>query len=341
MRNQKNNLTKNKKPWSNSKVNKINSAQGPTQIKPLKRFGQHFLRNPYSLKRLLEAIEPQEQDCFIEIGSGDGSLTLPLSARCKHVIALEIDKTMVEVLQQKIQYTHEGEELEKDKTTVNIETLQAKTKKTASKNISILQTNALKDDLNNLYKLCANKTLIEHTKNPQWRMVGNLPYNISAHLIERFLMLANFVKDNAPRIVDMHFLVQKEIAQRLFAVPSSANYSRLSLMRQTMAQGEKLINLPPHAFTPPPKVMSSLIYLKPQLFEGIKNEQDFYNLNAIVGAAFHRPNRLLNNTLQQKEITGKLKPDTGKILKELKLTKKRAKETSLEEFIAIMRHYVK
>ena len=309
------------------------------QPKARKSLGQHFLRNPNALDRLVEAIAPQKEDVFIEIGCGDGALTLPLSERCRHITAIEIDQQLATNLRAKTAHIN---------------------------NLTIINADALKDNLDDAFaglpgegdragagsgaevkaKVGAETETETRgkTKPKEIRIVGNLPYNISVHLMERFLLLAHFgigserisVASNATasnntaiNIKDMHFLVQKEIAQRLLADVGGDNYCRLSLMRQTMAQGEKLFNLPPRSFVPPPKVMSSFVRLTPCLYESITSPQEIRALNGIITSAFSRPNRHLRNTIKELQQT--------EILRRLNLAEKRAKQTSLADFINIMR----
>ena len=287
------------------------------QPKARKSLGQHFLRNPNALDRLVEAIAPQKEDIFIEIGCGDGALTLPLSERCRHITAIEIDQQLATNLRDKTSHIN---------------------------NLTIINADALKDNLDDAFaglpgegdragsgaevkaKVGAETETRGKTKPKEIRIVGNLPYNISVHLMERFLLLAHF---GIPNIKDMHFLVQKEIAQRLLAAVGGDNYCRLSLMRQTMAQGEKLFNLPPRSFVPPPKVMSSFVRLTPCLYESITSPQEIRALNGIITSAFSRPNRHLRNTIKELQQT--------EILRRLNLAEKRAKQTSLADFINIMR----
>lgn len=88
------------------------------------------------------------------------------------------------------------------------------------------------------------------------RITGNLPYNISTPLIFHLLKQHHLIQD-------MHFLLQKEVVDRLAAKPGSGRYGRLSVMVQYHCQVEKLFNVGPGAFTPPPKVDSAFVRLKP------------------------------------------------------------------------------
>ncbi|MEM6581838.1 MAG: 16S rRNA (adenine(1518)-N(6)/adenine(1519)-N(6))-dimethyltransferase RsmA [Pseudomonadota bacterium] len=88
------------------------------------------------------------------------------------------------------------------------------------------------------------------------RVVGNLPYNISTPLIFKLL-------DNAPIISDMHFMLQKEVVDRLCATPGNKDWGRLGIMCQYQCAVEKLFEVPPEAFSPRPKVQSAIVRLTP------------------------------------------------------------------------------
>ena len=91
----------------------------------------------------------------------------------------------------------------------------------------------------------------------QWRVAGNLPYNISSPLLAKLL--------GAPcRIKDMHFLFQKEMAERLQARPGAKAWGRLSVLAQHRCRVETLFDVAPESFSPPPKVHSSLVCLQPR-----------------------------------------------------------------------------
>ena len=143
------------------------------------------------------------------------------------------------------------------------------------------------------------------------RMVGNLPYNIAIPLIEKLL--------DKPHIKDMHFLVQQEIAQRLFAQVGQSHYGRLSLLRSSQAQGEILFEVPSRAFYPQPQVTSSFIRLIP-------TQQQDNSFKEIIRLAFNRPHRRLRNNLPNAY---------GSLLKELQLAEKRPINLSLEDFILL------
>jgi 16S rRNA (adenine1518-N6/adenine1519-N6)-dimethyltransferase len=122
------------------------------------------------------------------------------------------------------------------------------------------------------------------------RIVGNLPYNISTPLLFHLLNYAS-------NIQDMTFMLQKEVVDRMIAIPASSDYGRLSVMLQYSCQIEKLFDVSPNAFYPPPKVESSVVQLKPFLNPPVEvnNREHFAH---IVALAFSQRRKMLRNTLK-------------------------------------------
>jgi len=122
------------------------------------------------------------------------------------------------------------------------------------------------------------------------RIVGNLPYNISSPLLFHFAAYAE-------RILDMHFMLQNEVVERMVAEPSTSEYGRLSVMLQYRFHIEKLLGVPPESFRPAPKVDSAVVRMMP-LPESeitVRNEKLFA---AIVRTAFGQRRKTLRNTLR-------------------------------------------
>jgi 16S rRNA (adenine1518-N6/adenine1519-N6)-dimethyltransferase len=122
------------------------------------------------------------------------------------------------------------------------------------------------------------------------RVVGNLPYNISSPILFHLL-------DNVTNIIDMHFMLQKEVVERMVAQPSTAAYGRLSVMLQYHLQMEYLITVPPEAFDPAPKVESAFVRCVPHptLPHVAKDTSLFAK---VVLAAFGQRRKTLRNTLK-------------------------------------------
>ncbi len=132
----------------------------------------------------------------------------------------------------------------------------------------------------------------------QLRLVGNLPYNISTPLILHLLQFSN-------TIIDMHFMLQKEVVTRLAAQPGHKSFGRLSVMVQYFCEVEHLFDVPPSAFDPAPKVDSAIVRLIPYRQRPYK-EVNIKNLEALVARAFSMRRKTLANNLkpilQAKEI---------------------------------------
>ena len=122
------------------------------------------------------------------------------------------------------------------------------------------------------------------------RIVGNLPYNISTPLLFHLL---NFRE----QIIDMHFMLQKEVVDRMAAGPGSKAYGRLGIMLGCYLQIEALFNVPPDAFDPPPEVNSAVVRLDP-LPPGTFVIDDEVALSALVAKAFMQRRKTLRNSLK-------------------------------------------
>lgn len=122
------------------------------------------------------------------------------------------------------------------------------------------------------------------------RVVGNLPYNISTPLLFRLI-------EQRQHIVDMHFMLQKEVVDRMAAQPDTDDYGRLTVMLAPWLQVEPLFDIGPGAFRPPPRVMSTVVRLRPHSVAPfhIADQQAFA---AIVSAAFSQRRKTLRNALK-------------------------------------------
>jgi len=208
-----------------------------------KRFGQHFLRDPGVLRRIVEAIDPLRGDAIVEIGPGEGALTRPLLERVDRLSAIEIDRDLAARLAAEFPPAR-------------------------------------------LSLQCADALAFDFSAFPDGvRIVGNLPYNISTPLL---FHLAGF----ADRVRDMHFLLQKEVVDRMVAKPSTRAYGRLSVTLQVRFAMQKLFSVAPGAFRPPPKVDSALVRLVP--LPGVAIPENFAE---VVRRAFSARRKTLRNAL--------------------------------------------
>ena len=155
------------------------------------------------------------------------------------------------------------------------------------------------------------------------RVVGNLPYNISSPILFH-------LADYADRILDMHFMLQKEVVDRMAAAPDTPDYGRLSVMLQSRFQVIKLFNVPPGAFNPPPKVDSAIVRLAPLPAEAILYT-DAKRFAEIVTKAFGQRRKTLRNTLK-----GLVEPQ---VFEALDIDPQRRGETlSVAEFSRLSNH---
>ncbi len=217
-----------------------------------KRFGQHFLISRYIIECLVDEINPQPDQSIIEIGPGQGALTLPILKKTGKMDVIEIDRDLIPLLRQHC---------------------------AGHGDLIIHEANALKFDI---------KSLIQ--KNKTARIIGNLPYNISTPLIFHLL-------ESADAIEDMHFMLQKEVVERMAAKPNDDAYGRLSIMVQYHCEVSDLFDVPPSSFEPPPRVDSSVVRLTPHsTLPFIAN--DYHQFLIIVREAFSHRRKTLRNALK-------------------------------------------
>ena len=150
------------------------------------------------------------------------------------------------------------------------------------------------------------------------RLIGNLPYNISTPILFHVL-------EHAASIVDMHFMLQKEVVDRIAAAPGSKVYGRLSVMLQAVCVVERLFDVPPAAFRPPPKVDSAVVRLRPRPASDI-GIVDPVLFERLVRDAFGQRRKTLRNAAQalcsaEQISAGGLRPEL------------RAEQVSVAEFI--------
>jgi 16S rRNA (adenine1518-N6/adenine1519-N6)-dimethyltransferase len=124
----------------------------------------------------------------------------------------------------------------------------------------------------------------------QLRVVGNLPYNISTPLLFRLESFAGGIRD-------MHFMLQKEVVERLVAAPGGADYGRLSVMLQYRFVMDRLLEVPPESFDPAPKVDSAVVRLIPR-DPGRFAARDETRFAMLVATAFSQRRKMLRNTLK-------------------------------------------
>jgi 16S rRNA (adenine1518-N6/adenine1519-N6)-dimethyltransferase len=151
------------------------------------------------------------------------------------------------------------------------------------------------------------------------RVVGNLPYNISTPIL--FHLLAS-----SEQVLDQHFMLQKEVVERMAATPGSKDYGRLSVMLQWRYRIESVLDVPPEAFDPPPRVHSAVVRMEPLPLDA---SVDPAKLSALVAVAFSQRRKILRGTL------GRWMAQQGMSLP-FDLTR-RAEQVPVAEYLALAR----
>lgn len=261
---------------------------------PKKRFGQNFLSDRDLIAACVAAIRPQPADLMVEIGPGLGALTQPLLRVLDRLHVVELDRDIVQWMQGHY----------------------------PAERIVIHNIDALKFDFASLTGT-ADQPAADGPSPPRLRVVGNLPYNISTPILFHLL-------DNLAHIDDMHFMLQKEVVERMVAAPSTPAYGRLSVMLQYRLQMEYLFTVPPQAFEPPPKVESAFVRAVPHAaLPHIAHDEPLFA--KVVTSAFGQRRKTLRNTLKG------LLDDAGFAALGID-PQLRAENLGVREFVAIANH---
>jgi 16S rRNA (adenine1518-N6/adenine1519-N6)-dimethyltransferase len=229
-----------------------------------KRFGQHFLTDAGIIDAIVRAIDPKPGQRMVEIGPGLAALTQPLVERLGHLTVIELDRDLARHLRGHGQLTV----IESD--VLKVDFAQVDAAPQAIKSIAFdvdLQSNSLPGQ--------------------KLRVVGNLPYNISTPILFHLLPFA-------PDIEDQHFMLQKEVIDRMVAAPATAAYGRLSVMLQWRYAMENVLFVPPESFDPPPRVDSAVVHMVPLREPPLS---DYRGLETLVQVAFSQRRKLLRHTL--------------------------------------------
>lgn len=220
---------------------------------PKKSLGQNFLQDPNIIRKIVASLNIKPEDRVLEIGPGRGALTELLLKEASELHVVEFDRELVAYWQQRCeQYS----------------------------NLSVHASDILKFDMNEVLQESAG----------QFKVVGNLPYNISSPVLFHLLPFAE-------RTVSQLFMLQKEVVDRMCAPPGNKQYGRLSVVLQQRYHIESLFNVPATAFIPAPKVASSIVRLTPHKIvpHPIKDQVQFERL---VKQAFSQRRKTLRNCLK-------------------------------------------
>lgn len=259
-------------------------------IEPDRRRGQNFLIDNNILEKIVNAAKLKTTDNILEVGPGAGVLTEKLIAKAKKVVAVELDKSLYYVLKQEFR---------------------------EAKNLELI-----KDDILDLHE----ENLKKLFNNEKYKIVANLPYNITSFFLRKFLELFEF------KPAELILLVQKEVAERLTAKPKKMNLLAISV--QFFTQPEIIDHVSKNCFFPKPKVDSAIIRLKMKDV-GLKKQEikQFFRIVKIGFSAKRK--QLLNNLING---LGLRREKVAEALKEVGLkTTVRAQELSLADWEKLSR----
>ncbi|WP_323373280.1 16S rRNA (adenine(1518)-N(6)/adenine(1519)-N(6))-dimethyltransferase RsmA [Anaeropeptidivorans aminofermentans] len=254
-----------------------------------KNFGQNFLIDGHVLNKIINGADIQEDELVIEIGPGVGGLTEAMAKRAGKVIAIEIDKSLIPILNEIL---------------------------SPYENVEIINADALKTDF---------KSIIENSGYKKAKLIANLPYYATTPII------MNMLEQRLP-ISSMTVMIQKEVAERMAAKPSTKSYGSLTLAVEYYSEVYLVANVPRNCFMPRPNVDSAVIRLdilnKPPV--NVKNEELMFK---IIKAAFGQRRKTLVNCLYNLSGLNFTKEEYADILKKINIQSDiRGENLSLTQF---------
>lgn len=263
-------------------------------MKTKKQFGQHWLRNERVLDRIVQAANIAPTDRILEIGPGTGILTRRLLTAASAVVAVEIDRDLCSLLVKNLG---------------NIP------------NFLLLQADFLTLDLAESLQEFPNF----HNAN---KVVANIPYNITGPILEK--LLGSITQPPERSFESIVLLVQREVADRLYAKPSTKAYGALSIRVQYLAHCELICPVLARDFSPPPQVDSAVVRLTPRKLDLSPIDPKIFANLVKLGFATRR--KMLRNNLQ----SAIDRDDLTQLLISLDInTQTRAEDLSLEQWIRL------
>lgn len=260
-------------------------------IKANKSLGQNFLINNEVVENIVNSSEISNQDVVIEIGPGLGTLTKVLLEKAKKVICIELDKKMIKILNDRFNLYNNIEILNQDVLKVDLKTLIKNEKANGAKNVKI---------------------------------VANLPYYITTPIIMKLL-------EEELDLESITVMIQKEVADRLIAIPSKKNTGAITYSVYYYAESEEIMEVPNSSFIPEPEVTSKVIKLKLRK-EPVVKVENAEIMFRIIKCAFMQRRKTLLNSLTNTNVF-KNKEEGIKILGNLGLNvNSRAENLTIEDY---------
>ena len=264
-------------------------------IKANKSLGQNFLISQEVVDKIVGCSQITKEDLVIEIGPGLGTLTKYLLEKAGKVICIELDTKMLQILEDRFSLYN---------------------------NFEIINNDVLKVDLKSLIKSEKEKQEIKKVK-----IVANLPYYITTPIIMKLL-------EEELELESITVMIQKEVADRLIAVPGEKNTGAITYSVYYYATSEGILEVPNNSFIPEPEVTSKVIKLNIRK-EPIVNPKDREKMFKIIKYAFMQKRKTLLNSLTNNKIFNN-KQQGIEILKKLQISENvRPEELTLEQFSKI------
>lgn len=233
-------------------------------LAPVTKYGQNFLIDLNLQDLILSSANVDEKDIVLEVGTGTGAITAELAQKAKHVVTVEIDPYLYQMAREEMK---------------------------EHSNVTMLKQDALHNK-NRLHPnvMAAVKKAYNSEPNLRFKLVANLPYNVATPIISN-LLTTEIVPDL------MSVTIQKELAQKIVAKPTTSQYNALSIWMQALCNCEIIRFMPPSVFWPAPKVDSAILRIQPDPKKRaqIPNLRYFHQL--VRALFFHRRKFLRANLL--------------------------------------------
>jgi 16S rRNA (adenine1518-N6/adenine1519-N6)-dimethyltransferase len=223
-------------------------------IRAKKALGQNFLVDGNVLANIIKAADIRPDDMVLEIGPGKGALTSRLADVASRVVAIEWDRELVTLLHKDLSHYH---------------------------SLEIIHGDILRIDLHQVLSLFGTG---------RWKVVANLPYNISSQILFRFI-------EERSMFSELLLMLQKEVGDRLLASPSCKDYGVLTVLSRLYFDVKKVMQVKPSSFRPIPKVDSAVLRFRvlpePRIDVG---DESFFR--RVVKASFAQRRKTLFNCLK-------------------------------------------
>ena len=264
-------------------------------IKANKNLGQNFLISQEVVEKIVDCSEITKEDLVIEIGPGLGTLTKYLLEKAGKVICIELDTKMLQILEDRFLLYN---------------------------NFEIINDDVLKVDLKNIIKKEKENPEIKKVK-----IVANLPYYITTPIIMKLL-------EEELELESITVMIQKEVADRLIAIPGQKNTGAITYSVYYYATSEGILEVPNNSFIPEPEVTSKVIKLNIRK-KPVVNPKDKEKMFKIIKCAFMQKRKTLLNSLTNTKIFDN-KQQGIEILNSLEINENiRPEELTLEQFAEI------